>query len=177
MDRVASIRVSLALLVLGTSCVTHQNQISNPNDLFIAAAYGRGSFDEAIRARIIRYRFVVIQFPLLNKGLSKLSPNASGKDDDVVVLNLFDDVVLRAVLDRREVRSNHSFTWLGHIEGINDSAVTLVVEDDVMAGNVRVQRSFYQVRAAGEGVYAIYQIDPTLFPPDSSPAKRRTDDR
>ena len=85
------------------------------------------------------------------------------------LLNLFDDATFRVILDRREARSDKSLTWFGRVEGIENSQVTLVVEDGVLVGNVNVQDAVYQVRYAGEGIHVVYQIDSRTFPPESEP--------
>ena len=56
--------------------------------------------------------------------------------ESVLILNLFDDAIFKVVLDRREVRSKKSAIWLGHIERIDKSQVTLVIEEGVIAGNI-----------------------------------------
>jgi hypothetical protein len=89
--------------------------------------------------------------------------------EHIILLNLFDDVTLKAVLDRHEVRSDKSFTWFGHVEGSEYSQVTLVVEDAVLVGNINVQDTFYQIRYAGNGVHVVYQVDHRTFPGDSEP--------
>jgi len=72
-------------------------------------------------------------------------------------------------MDRVETRSKSGFTWLGHVKGTGASQVTLVVEKEVMAGNIRVPGAFYQVRYAGNKTHIIYQINAQAFPPDSAP--------
>jgi hypothetical protein len=112
---------------------------------------------------MIRYRFVTVNLQIIT-GLRKSNQSSSSLE-----LNLFDDAIFRAVLDRREVRSETSVVWLGHIEGVENSQVTLAVEGGIMAGNIRIRQSLYQVRYAGEGTHVLYQIDFTAFPPDSEP--------
>jgi hypothetical protein len=73
------------------------------------------------------------------------------------------------VLDRWEDRSTTSFNWPGHIEGIPSSQVTLVVEDGVMVGNIRVADSFFQIRYLGAGLHVVQQINESGFPPDGEP--------
>ena len=73
------------------------------------------------------------------------------------------------MLDRREVHSPKKFTWSGHIEGVQRSQVTLVAEDGVMVGNIRVADSFFQVRYAGADVHVVQQIDESRFPRDGEP--------
>jgi peptidyl-Asp metalloendopeptidase len=88
---------------------------------------------------------------------------------DRLVLNLFDDAIFNTVLDHREVRSTKHFTWSGYIEGFQRSQVTLVVEDGVMVGNIRVRDSHFQVRYVGADVHVVHQIDGSRFPPDGEP--------
>ena len=86
-----------------------------------------------------------------------------------LILNLFEDAIFDTVLDRREVHSPKKFTWSGHIEGVQQSQVTLVAEDGVMVGNIRVADSFFQVRYAGADVHVVQQIDESRFPRDGEP--------
>jgi hypothetical protein len=68
-----------------------------------------------------------------------------------------------------DIRSNENFTWFGHVDGVEDSLVTLVVENGVVAGDIRVHEAYYQVRYAGEGTHVVYQVDPNAFPRESPP--------
>jgi len=88
---------------------------------------------------------------------------------DVVMLNLFDYVIFTAVLDRVEPNRSGGYSWIGHLEGVEHSQVILVVKEGLMAGNIVVPKVFYQVRYAGNGVHAIYQIDQSAFPPEDEP--------
>ena len=86
-----------------------------------------------------------------------------------IMLNLFDDAVFDVVLNRREVRSDRSFTWMGYIEGAQGSQVTVAVEDDVVIANIRVADSSFQVRYHAPGVHVIRQVDESRLPPDGEP--------
>ena len=46
------------------------------------------------------------------------------------------------------------------------SQVTLIVEDGVLVGNLRVPGGSYEVRYLANGLHAVYQINPAAFPPD-----------
>jgi hypothetical protein len=127
----------------------------------------RAKIDEAMRSRIIRYRLVTVNLQMI-AGAEKNNQLLSNSGN-ALQLNLFDDAIFSAVLDRREVLSETSVVWLGHIEGFQDSQVSLAVDGNVMVGNVSVQQSLYQVRYLGDGTHVLYQIDPTAFPPDSEP--------
>src|SRR5262245_4248785 len=148
--------------LLGIGCATHHNNVEEKQSLFSEASY-QGAIDEAMRSRIIRYRFVAVNLDLIT------GQKRSNQYSSTLQLNLFDDAIFTAILDRRDGRSETSIVWFGHIEGIEDSQVTLAVESGIIAGNVRIQQTFYQVRYVGEGTHVLYQINPAVFPPDSKP--------
>lgn len=123
--------------------------------------------DQVIDPTVSRARSVTVNWSAVNDTDATSQKQAAGESG--LTLNLFDDAIFRAVLDRREVLSETSVVWLGYVEGFQDSQVTLAVDGSVMAGNVRIRQSLYQVRYIGEGTHVLYQIDPTAFPPDSEP--------
>jgi hypothetical protein len=123
--------------------------------------------DAAIDPTIFRSRFVSINWDVLRPSGESL-PRAAA-DQSIVLLNLFADVSLQATLDEREIRSAESFTWQGHVSDDPSSQVMLVVENGVMAGNIRFSDSYFQVRYAGGDLHVIRQIDESLFPPDGEP--------
>jgi hypothetical protein len=113
----------------------------------------------ASRPMIIRSRLVEVDFTQLGRDPSSAA--------DRLILNLFDDTVLVATRDWVESSSSGlGFVWIGHDESLYQSEGTLVIEDDVMIGNVRVGAAWYQIRLAGPGVHRILQVDTTTFPAD-----------
>jgi hypothetical protein len=160
--------LGLIPLLSGMGCAAYQKNVEREERLF-SATTPKAKIDEAMKSKIIRYRFVAVNLYMIT-GAEK-----SDQYNRTLQLNLFDDAIFRVVLDRREVRSEASFVWLGHIEGVENSQVTLAVEDGIMAGNIRIRQSFYQVRYIGEGTHVLYQIDPTAFPPDSEPVAAPSD--
>jgi hypothetical protein len=88
---------------------------------------------------------------------------------EVMVLNLFDEVTVKAVIEQREVRSPTSVTSIGHVQGVPGSSVTLVMEDGVMAGNIRTSDGYYQVRYVAGDLHAVRQIDETRYPREGDP--------
>ena len=127
----------------------------------------QGALGTAGDPTIIRTRFVSVNFDLLG-GADTLSRDLADVGD-VVVLNLFDDVVFTAVLDRVEPNRSGGYSWIGHLERMEYSQVILVVKDGLMAGNIALPGAFYQVRYVGNGVHAIYEINQSAFPPDAEP--------
>lgn len=107
---------------------------------------------------ILRARFVTVHFGLLG------SPPGAAETLD---LNPFPGMSLTAVRDDVvPTSSGQGYVWLGHVLAPEPNQVALVVEDGVMAGNVRAGSAFYQVRYAGDGVHLVYEIDPLAFGPD-----------
>lgn len=164
--------LALAPLLSGMGCAAYQKNVEVEQRLF-SDAPGRGTIDEAMRSRIIRYRFVTVNLHMI--AAAKKTNQLLSSSGSALQLNLFDDATFSAVLDRREVLSETSVVWLGHIEGFQDSQVSLAVDGNVMVGNVRIQQSLYQVRYLGDGTHVLYQIDPMAFPPDSEPVVAPSD--
>ena len=123
--------------------------------------------DAAVDPTILRSRVVGIDWALANTALGGIQARGGGGNS--LLLNFFQDVVLSAVLDRKEVRSPEKFTAHGHIDGARESEITLVALDGVMVGNIRVAGSLFQIRYIGNGVHAVREIDESRFPPDGEP--------
>jgi len=154
------------MLVITPGCTAFSTQEETKRELFSAAAKPVNA-KVATGPTVLRARFVSINFGLLTVPTKPSEGQAAAST--ALRLNLFEDTILNAVLDRIETRSKSSFTWLGHVKGTGASQVTLVVEKGVMAGNIRVPGLFYQVRYAGNKTHVIYQINAQAFPPDSEP--------
>ena len=166
-DFVGRFGLAVIFVAIGIGCASPQSFAGAENRLFSPPVQSHGKIDEAMKSKIFRHRFVNVDLrPLLP---TQEAPKSSSATGGVVVLNLFEDAVFRALLDHREDRSSDSFTWIGHVEGIENSQVTLVVENGVVSGNIRVDQGFYQVRYAGEGTHVVYQIDPDAFPAEGKP--------
>ena len=111
---------------------------------------------------IIRSRYVQVK-------TDYLAGESFSRGAERIALNLFKDVSLTAIKDRLERRSTDCYTWFGHIEREGYSHVILVVENGGMAGNIMFEGATYQIRDLGDGVHAIYEIDPSAFPEDAPP--------
>jgi hypothetical protein len=87
-----------------------------------------------------------------------------------VVLNLFDDAVFTANLDRVESNLFGGYTWVGHLQGVDLSLVTLVVNEGVLVGKVAWPQGTYEVRYAGSNAqHTIVQIEQSAFAPELDP--------
>lgn len=116
---------------------------------------------------ILRSRFVSVNRTLLTR-VSGYSYHFS-EAGNIIQLNLFADTNFKAVYDRMEYRTPTSFTWIGHIDGVKYSLVTLVVNQEIVAGNISMPESFYQVRYVPGGLQSVYEIDPSSFPDEAEP--------
>lgn len=113
-------------------------------------------------AAVMRARFVKIDFGLLER-------SASAGRRSAFTLNLFDDTVFLAVLDRLDRNEPEGYVWIGRLKDVKYSQVTLAVGKDVLSGNIIMPGVIYQIRYVGEGIHAIYQIDQSSFPPEEPP--------
>ncbi len=112
-----------------------------------------------------RERFVGIDPDLLET--ARVEAGRAGATP-VLRLNLFDDVVLDAIVDHTAPTSA-GYSLSGRIEGAPSGSVTLVVNGDVIAGTVRTPAFIYRIRTADDGVLAISAIDPSTIPPGGQP--------
>ncbi len=84
-------------------------------------------------------------------------------------LNLFSDVALTAVLDRIVFETEETFSWVGHLQGVPGSHVTLVAGGGVLAGGITFDGAAYRVRHTRQGFHAVEQVDTGAFPPEVPP--------
>ena len=161
--------ITLTLLLAGLGPVHQVINAAETAGLFISLSDSQTARDRGARVdpTDLRSRFVRINWDMIGdpSRMAQTQPSRANRID----LNLFEDASFNAVLDRREVRSPAIFTWFGHIDGVERSQVTLVIEGGVIVGNVRVEDSYFQVRYVGADLHVIQQIDESRFPPDGGP--------
>ncbi len=83
------------------------------------------------------------------------------------VLNLFDNASYLAIPDKVQKNPSGSYTWSGHIEGIQFSQVTLIVHDGKLTGSVSLRNHIYQIRPLGGSDHLVVEKDPAGFPQES----------
>ncbi|OQA17303.1 MAG: hypothetical protein BWY63_02449 [Chloroflexi bacterium ADurb.Bin360] len=88
-----------------------------------------------------------------------------------VRLNLFDDKVFVAQIDRVETNHDGSLTWFGRVESAEHSELIFVVQDGVLVGNIVLPEAFFQVRYSGGALHMISEIDAHAFPPEAEPVE------
>lgn len=113
--------------------------------------------------QVVRSNSVILDINLLSAS-ADLPPGVSAPGR-VITLNLFDNVTFVAEADRVE-RTKHGITWIGHVRGVEMSAVIIVTNDDIVSGNISMPGARYHIRYSGGGVHAVQEIDQSKFPED-----------
>lgn len=88
---------------------------------------------------------------------------------DLLVLNLFADQTMTAVIDGVDLDAGVDRLVTGHLPDIELSQVVLIENNGQLVGNISSPQGFYQIRYAGDGVHAIRAIDQSAFPPEAEP--------
>ena len=135
-----------------------------PNSLFITTE--QKIDDPGLDPKIIRARLVEVNFELI--GGSHPDEN-DFNPGDTLTLNLFEDVVFVAVLEKVEEVIPGSYTWTGSLLDVDNGRATLAFSDQVLSGDITVPDLLYRIRYVGDGLHAIYEIDPSAFPPEAEP--------
>jgi hypothetical protein len=157
------ILIGVVFSTLAICPVLHGESI---NELFIDAY---SSTLPQIKQDQAKQKIAVIRNRYVDVNLDYLVGEGLEQGVDAIILNLFKDVSLTAIKDRLERRSEDCYTWFGRIEGNGYSHAILTVENGGMAGSIMFEGTTYQIRDLGDGVHAIYEIDPSVFPEDAPP--------
>ena len=124
---------------------------------------------------VMRSRLVSLDTAKLpNPGVRPLTAR-----EPALSLELFPDVFIVAVFDRFDPNTS-GVTWVGHVENVPGSAVTLVYSNRLMQGSIVMPNGVFQIRPAPEDVRAanrqangeahvIAQIDQSAFPREAEP--------
>ena len=127
--------VVTSLIALSQSGHSAENQVQS-GGLF--SPVKSSEFRSAAMARpddiTIRRREVGIDFGMLESSRARAGQQTDAPSK--LTLNLFDDTVLTAIIDRVAPTST-GYSLSGHIEGVELGTVTLVVNGAVVAGSVR----------------------------------------
>jgi peptidyl-Asp metalloendopeptidase len=95
----------------------------------------------------------------------------SALGDTHTTLNLFPATfggTVTAVWDRVEETSPDTWAWIGTVDGVDDSEVTLVVNvaKNIAVGSVVMPRALYRIRYAGQSIHVVEEVDTAAFPED-----------
>jgi len=140
-----------------------------PGGLFIGSSSLK---DRRISAPdVLQSRHVQIAFDQLGPESGPPS-DGSGKGEHLK-LNLFEDVVYTAILDRIEQNDGarygkahaDSYTWIGHLLEEPESLVVMVVRGESLYGTIATAGGNYSIQRLhdGNGLHAIVQNDPSFY--------------
>jgi len=89
-----------------------------------------------------------------------------------LTFDLFEDAAFEIILDRLDSHSANGsgLIWLGHVEGVEDSSVTLAIHGRAVQALVQLPSGErFELTHAGHGVHRILELDPAAFPPEEEP--------
>ena len=95
--------------------------------------------------------------------MARLTRVATGRST-ALRLNLFDDLVLTGIIERRTPTFSGGYALSGRLGGVPAGTVTLVVNGNVVAGTVRFPGATYRIHPAGGDRHAITQVDSSKLP-------------
>ena len=143
-------------------------------DVVLASAavnQANASTDRTVmRSRLVALNVATLPDPRVRAQLSR-EPSLS--------LELFPDVFIVAVFDRFDPNAT-GVTWVGHVEDVPGSSVTLVYGNRLMLGSIVMPLGTYQIRPAAEDVrvanrqaagevHVIAQVDQAALRRESDP--------
>ncbi|MDQ5825863.1 MAG: S-layer homology domain-containing protein [Chloroflexota bacterium] len=151
----------VALLLLGGS----SSSLAQPRQMVVAQ--DEGLFREATgkHAPGAQTRPTMARNRLVTVDLSPFS-NPQGDGAATLSLNLFPDVAFTAVRERARTDPSGSVVWAGPLQGVTDGYATLVVNGEVMSGNITMPGASYEVRYAGDGAHTVYKVNYGGYPPE-----------
>ena len=104
---------------------------------------------------------VLLRPPVQIKAESSRSSegDAAPAPDATLTLNLFQDVVFTGIVDSTAPTFSGGYSISGRLVGEPLGTLTLVVNGKTVAGTVRTLDGTYWIRTAGDGLYAISQVE------------------
>jgi hypothetical protein len=136
----------------------------------------RGEISEVDTRTVIRERFARIDVGQLAPSFA-LGSDRAEPEPKTLRFDLFEDASFDVVLERLDTASSlagpgESVIWLGHVSGVEESAVTVVVREDVVQGIVQLPSGEqFELQYAGDGVHRIVETDVAGFPPEAPPSE------
>lgn len=107
----------------------------------------------------VRYRPVTINSEIL--GGRDGQPHLAARR---FTLNLFEGVEYTAVQKQVQRNQSGSLSWIGRLEGVPHSQVSLVLKDGILVGAVASPEGIYEIRYHSGATHLVYEINQAAFP-------------
>ena len=127
------------------------------------------SLPPAVRDRALRSRVVTMDLEQVRAGHTKdaasstRSSRTAPAPGTTLTLNLFDDVVVTARVERTAPTFSGGYSVAGHLVEEPLGTLTLVCNGETVSGTVRLPEETYQIRSMGAGLYAISEVEEPPF--------------
>ena len=127
------------------------------------------SLPPAVRARTLRSRVVTMDLEQVQAGHTKDAASSTRSSSPApapgttLTLNLFDDVVVTARVERTAPTFSGGYSVAGHLVEEPLGTLTLVVNGETVSGTVRLPAETYQIRSMGDGLYAVSEVEEPPF--------------
>ncbi len=95
--------------------------------------------------------------------------NPAQLKSDRLTLNLLDNQTYTAKRKRWVENPNGSTVWLGSVEGMDDSEISLATYGQAVAGTIRVGKKMYSIRYSGDGVQTLSEVSASEPLPEVGP--------
>ncbi len=171
-------RYITAVFVIGLMWLAPPAVEAQSSDLFSTIDYpaaldSPGSHDASVvRSRVVTMDLgrlqraraaasVLPRQPVHTKAVSprRDKPDATPAPDATLTLNLFQDVVFTGIVDSTAPTFSGGYSISGRLVGELLGTLALVVNGQTVAGTVRTPGGTYWIRSAGDGLYAISQVE------------------
>jgi hypothetical protein len=99
-----------------------------------------------------------------NSRVSDGTQSANSNQLPSLILDLFDDMVIKIKVDKIE-KDGNAIIWTGHVEGETYSEVSIVTIGNVVSANINIPlKGLYEIRPLDNGTHTVSQIDPSKLP-------------
>ena len=125
------------------------------------------SDDNVLRSRVVsidrgqlgRARDVALSRATAPAGGASTRAGAMAEPGGTLLLNLFDDVTVRGVVEWTDATFSGGYSVSGGLAGDPLGTMTLVVNGERIVGSVRTTGGVYRIRSAGGGLFTVSEVE------------------
>ena len=142
--RVRMLALSVTVLLFASVCAFTQGLMGN-EALFQPVSSAQGNSSLAGKYGVARFRFVTVE----TSRVGTIAPDGRLIPASTVLLNLFDDMVVLAALDRLEGNAVEGWIWVGHVTSPSTGTVILAFNGTTVSCTAVVEGRRFQIRNDG----------------------------